>query len=106
MTGTLQIKKLKSGKSYYYVKLCYKDARTLAWRHKTLATGLEAKNNKRKAEKMIPAFTERYAYLEKLPNDPRKRIDPDITLCDYMDIWLADKEPDLKSPRLKPTPTA
>ena len=37
MTGTLQIKKLKSGNSYYYVKLSYKDSRTNEWRQKTLA---------------------------------------------------------------------
>lgn len=98
MTGTLQIKKLKSGNSYYYVKLCYKDARTGAWRYKTLATKLEVKNNKRKAEAMIPSFIEQYSYLEKLPAGYDCTINPDITLCDYMDLWLSDKESDLKVP--------
>ena len=50
MTGTLQIKKLASGKAYYYVKLSYKDPHTSAWKSKTLATKLPEKNNKRKAD--------------------------------------------------------
>lgn len=96
MTGTLQIKKLKSGNSYYYVKLSYKDSRTNEWKQKTLATKLETKNNKRKAEAMIPKFIEQYSYLEDLPSGYNYTLNPDITLCDYMDLWLKDKEIDLK----------
>lgn len=98
MTGTLQIKEQRSGNSYYYVKLCYKDSRTATWKYKTLATKLEVKNNKRKAEAMIPKFIEQYSYLEELPTDYDHLIDPNITLCDYMDIWLNDKKTDLKMP--------
>lgn len=96
MTGTLQIKKQRSGNSYYYVKLCYKDPRTNEWKYKTLATKLEVKNNKRKAEAMISKFIEQYSYLEQLPTNYNHAIVPDITLCDYMDIWLSDKKADLK----------
>lgn len=96
MTGTLQVKKLKSGNSYYYVKLCYKDARTGEWRYKTLATKLEVKNNKRKAEAMIPTFISQYSYLEQLPTEYNQAINPDILLCDYLDAWLKGKETDLK----------
>ncbi len=98
MTGTLQIKKLKSGNSYYYVKLSYKDARTNEWKQKTLATKLEVKNNKRKAESLIPKFIEQYSYLEDYPADCDNLINIDITLCDYMDLWLKSKEVDLKKP--------
>ena len=49
MTGSLRIKTLPSGKSYYYVKLNYKDSKSGLWKSKTLATKLEVKNNKRKA---------------------------------------------------------
>lgn len=69
MTGTLQMKTLASGNTYYYVKLSYKDPRSDSWKSKTLATGLEVKNNKRKAEAMIRKFAEQYSYLEELPSD-------------------------------------
>lgn len=98
MTGTLQVKKLKSGNSYYYVKLCYKDMRTEEWRYKTLATQLEVKNNKRKAEAMITSFIDQYSYLEQLPMDYNPVFSPDVLLCDYLDAWLKGKETDLKLP--------
>ena len=82
MTGTLQIKEQRSGNSYYYVKLCYKDSRTGTWKYKTLATKLEVRNNKRRAEAMISKFIEQYSYLEELPTDYDHLINPDITLCD------------------------
>lgn len=96
MTGSLQIKKLNSGKSYYYVRLSYKDARTGRWKTKALATKLETKNNKKKAEAMISQYVEQYSYLEELPNECSNLINPDITLIDYMDAWLQDKKRDLK----------
>ncbi len=67
MTGTLRTKTLSSGKSYYYINLSYKDPRTNKWKAKTISTGLEVKNNKRKAEAMIRQILEQYAYLEDLP---------------------------------------
>lgn len=96
MTGTLQMKTLASGNTYYYVKLSYKDPRSNSWKSKTLATGLEFKNNKRKAEAMIKKFLEQYSYLEELPSDLDASLNPDVTLCDYLDLWLRDKERDLK----------
>lgn len=96
MTGSLQIKKLKSGKSYYYVRLSYKDARTGQWKTKALATKLEVKNNKKKAESMINTFVEQYAYLEELPDEHSVFVNPDSLLIDYMDSWLKDKKSDLK----------
>lgn len=96
MTGTLQMKTLASGNTYHYVKLSYKDPRTDSWKSKTLATGLEVKNNKRKAEAMIKKFMEQYSYLEELPPDLDVSLNPDVTLCDYLDLWLKDKERDLR----------
>lgn len=96
MTGTLRIKQTSAGKSYYYVKLNYKDPRTDSWKSKTLATGLEVKNNKRKAESVIKELIEQYSYLEDQPLQYNTAISPNITLCDYLDLWLADKEKDLK----------
>lgn len=96
MTGTLQMKTLASGNTYYYVKLSYKDPRSNSWKSKTLATGLEVKNNKRKAEAMIRKFVEQYSYLEELPSDLDTSLSPDVTLCDYLDLWLKDKERDLR----------
>lgn len=98
MTGTLQIKKLKSGNSYYYVKLSYKDSRTNEWKQKTLSTKLPVKNNKRKAESMKDMLVKKYAYLEQLPTEYNQMIDLDISLCDYLDIWLEGKKNDLKIP--------
>lgn len=98
MTGTLQIKKLKSGYSYYYVKLSYKDSRTNEWRQKTLATKLEVKNNERKAESMIPKLIEQYSYVEDCPADCDNLLNMDNTLCKYMDLWLKNEEVDLKEP--------
>lgn len=96
MTGTLRIKQTSAGKSYYYVKLNYKDPRTDSWKSKTLATGLEVKSNKRKAESVIKELIEQYSYLEDQPLQYNTAISPNITLCDYLDLWLADKEKDLK----------
>ena len=96
MTGSLQIKKLKSGKSYYYVRLSFRDARTGQWKTKALATGLETRNNKKKAESMIITYIEQYSYLEELPNEFNILINPDVTLDDYLNIWLKDKKRDLK----------
>jgi integrase len=96
MTGTLQVKKLNSGKSYYYVKLSYKDPRTQTWKSKTLSTKLEEKNNKRKAENMIRTYIDQYSYLEELPMPYSSAITPNITLNDYLDLWLQEKEHHLK----------
>lgn len=95
MTGSLQIKTKVSGE-YYYAKLSYKDPRTNTWKSKTLATGLTVKNNKRKAEAMLKQFIEKYSYLEDLSADYNTEIDPNITVSDYMDIWLKGKKRDVE----------
>lgn len=95
MTGSLQIKPKADG-NYYYVKLSYKDPRTQTWKSKTLATGLKTENNKRKAKEKLKDFLDSYSYLEELPPEYNLEIDPEITLCDYMDHWIKDKKRDLK----------
>ena len=53
MTGTLIKKKTSETREYFYINLSYKDPETKKWKTKTVSTGLEVKNNKRKAEKLI-----------------------------------------------------
>lgn len=96
MRGILITKKLPSGKSYYYVRLNYKDSVEKTWKTKTLATKLEVKNNKRKAEAMVKEFMEKYAYLEEEPAEFPEHIKPEIRICEYLDLWLEDKKRDLK----------
>lgn len=96
MTGTLRIKVLSSGKSYYYINLSYKDRQTDKWKAKTIKIGLEVKNNKRKAESMIKDVLEQYAYLEELPETFDTSINADITICDYLDLWLNDKQREVR----------
>lgn len=93
MTGTLRIIK---GKPYYYVSLSYKDPITKIWKNKTISTGLSVKNNKRKAEALIPSLIKEYAYLEKIPEEYCLTVNPDITVCEYLDSWLEGKRFDLK----------
>lgn len=97
MTGTVIQKKLPSGKNLYYVRLRYKDPQTNTWKTKTLATKLEVKNNKRRAEAMLKEFIDQYSSLEEIPDITNPLISPDIKLCDYLDLWLDDKQRDLKA---------
>lgn len=101
MTGTLRKKTSSSGKTYYYVNLSYKDPRTNKWKAKTIATGLEVKNNKRKAEAMINQFLDQYAYLEQMPIEYNTDIDPNILFCDYLDLWLSGRKAEIKTSTLE-----
>lgn len=96
MTGTLITKQTISGQSYYYIKLSYKDPVSHKWRQKMLSTHLETKGNKRKAENLKAKAVADHAYLEKLPDEYNTAIDPDITLCDYLDRWLFRKKNELE----------
>ena len=53
MKGTVQTKTTKKGIEYLYIYLDYTDPITHKWKQKAVSTGLEAKGNKRRAEKMI-----------------------------------------------------
>ena len=87
MTGSLTIRNTSSGKEYYYIHLRYKDPMTGKWKSKNVRTGLLTKNNKRKAMEMIPEVIKKYSYLEAVITTT---VDPEITLCDYLDKWLED----------------
>ena len=100
MTGNLFTKTTSKNQEYYYVNLSYKDPASGKWKIKTVSTGLPVKNNKRKAEALIPAFLEKYSYLESLALSERN-IDIDILLCDYMDIWLSGKTGEIKHATLE-----
>ncbi len=94
MTGTLRIKHLSSGKDMYYIHLSYKDPHSMIWKTKDIKTGLSVKGNKRKAEKLIQECIQQYSYLEEISVIP-KDIDPNIELCDFLDLWLKEKECDI-----------
>lgn len=98
MTGTLTTRTTSSGNEYYYIYLRYKDPKTQKWKTKIVSTGLLVKNNKRKAQAMIADTIEQHAYLEKSDDPASSEIDPDITLCDYLDLWLAQKKADVRQP--------
>lgn len=96
MTGTLVTKQNKSGQSYFYIKLSYKNPVSHKWCQKMVSTHLEVKGNKRKAEALKNEAVANYAYLEKIPEEYNAKIDPDITLCEYLDSWLARKKSELE----------
>lgn len=96
MTGTIVEKLMKSGISYLYIRISYKDARTQNWQQKWVPTGLTAKGNKKQAKAMIPEILEQYAYLEYREEDMNQEISRDILLTDYLDIWLANKKKELE----------
>ncbi len=94
MTGTLRTIPTSSGKEFFYIHLSYKDPHTQKWRTKDIKTGLAVKGNKRKAEALIKEYLDQYAHLEQLSILP-DNLDPDIDLCDYLDLWIAEKECDI-----------
>ena len=88
MTGTLIAKQNSSGQSYYYVKLSYKGPLTHKWKQKMVSTHMTAKGNKRKAESLKNEVIAKCSYLEQVPDEYNTYIDPDITLCSYLEDWL------------------
>ncbi|HCT90127.1 MAG TPA: hypothetical protein DF613_01900 [Lachnospiraceae bacterium] len=94
MKGTVQSKTTKKGVEYLYIYLNYKDPITGKRKQKVIATGLTAKGNKRKAEAMVNDMVEKYKYLEA----PRtvSTVDNHISLCDFLDHWLAGKKMELR----------
>ncbi|MBQ7447555.1 MAG: phage integrase SAM-like domain-containing protein [Eubacterium sp.] len=95
MTGTLIKKKTSKNREYFYINLSFKDPLTKEWKTKTVRTGLQVQGNKRKAEKMIPDMIEKYQHLEEAALT-RETATRNITLCDYLDIWLEEKKHEVK----------
>lgn len=92
MTGTVQEKKQKSGKNYYYIRLKYQEPVTQKWKDKWVSTGLPVKSgNKRKASALMNEVIEKHAYLE-----CKSELSKDILLSDYVDRWLAMKKVSLR----------
>ena len=69
MTGSLQERTMKSGKTYYYIVLNTKPNKT--W----ISTGLEAKGNKRQAQELLAKAIAEYEKMESL-----EIIPTDITM--------------------------
>ena len=93
MTGTIITKTLSSGKTRYYIRLNFKQ--NGVWHTKTLSTGLEAKNNKRKAEALIPQYLDKYSYLEQTQIN-NTVFDSNVTLYNYLEAWLQSKRLNLR----------
>lgn len=94
MKGTVQSKITKKGTEYLYIYLDYIDPVTHKRKQKVVSTGLEAKGNKRRAEKMINDYIEKYQYLEAPQTDTE--ISNHISLCDFLDYWLSGKKQELR----------
>lgn len=90
VTGTIVEKKQKSGSSYLYVKLSYKDPDDQRWKQKVIGTGLTARGNKKKAAEMIPELIQKYRYLEQSNENLSTAFDRNVTLADYAKHWLSD----------------
>lgn len=54
MTGTVVEKTMKSGTTYLYIRISYKDTRKKNWQQKWIPTGLPAKGNKKQAKALVP----------------------------------------------------
>lgn len=83
MTGSLQI---KNGK--YYAVLNFKDKEGKR-KQKWVATGLDIKNNKRKAEQMLNEIINEYADTDYI--EPTK-----ILFCDFVKKWIELNKPNLQ----------
>lgn len=81
MTGSLQTKTTKNGKSYLYIVLNTRPQKT--WR----STGLEEKGNRRQAHEMLRQAIEEYERLENL-----EVITTDVTLHRYLEEWVNTTE--------------
>ncbi len=97
MTGTIVEKVTKTGASYLYIRLSYKDASTKSWKQKWVPTGLIAKGNKKQAKAIIPKVLAQYSYLEYQEEDINPDIDRNILLTDYMDLWIHNKKKELEA---------
>lgn len=97
MTGTIVEKVTKTGASYLYIRLSYKDAITKNWKQKWIPTGLIAKGNKKQAKAKIPKILAQYSYLEYQEEDINPDIDRNILLTDYMDLWIHNKKKELEA---------
>jgi len=95
MTGSLQSKKQKSGKTYFYIILSYKNSKTNRWCQKSIATNLEIKGNKRKADTMITDYVKKYSYLEQSASE-LSLCDFNVNVSDYMDYWYATIRSELR----------
>jgi integrase len=88
MTGSLQTKRTKAGKEYYYIVLTFYDNRK-----KWISTGLETKGNKKRAEQMLAeemfrAKTELALEPLKAPLTTPAIPTANITFADAIREWL------------------
>lgn len=80
MTGSLQI---KNGKYYAVINITDKNGKR---KQKWVATGLDEKNNKKKAEKFLRDTIQQYENTSNVTQS-------DILFCDYLLLWLNNVKP-------------
>ena len=95
MTATVITKTMRSGRKLLYIQISYKNFTLNKWQTKHIATGLPEKGNKKKAAEMIPAVMKKYSYLEQKQEDVISGVDHNISLSEYIGIWLKRKKEEL-----------
>lgn len=86
MTGTLVTKQNKSGQSYFYIKLSYKNPVSHKWCQKMVSTHLEVKGNKRKAESLKMKLSPITLIWKRFQRNTM--LKSTLTLH-YVSIWIA-----------------
>lgn len=95
MEASVQSKTQRSGRSYFYIVLSYKDFKTEKNKTKWVSTGLEVRGNKKRAESMIPEIKEKYAFLERKNGSIYDYDKKEFLVADYVSEWLARKRIEL-----------
>ena len=92
MEASVQSKTQRSGRSYFYIVLSYKDYKTQKNMTKWIATGMEVRGNKKRAESMIPEIKEKYAFLERKNGSMYDFDKKEYLVADYVSTWLSRKK--------------
>ena len=95
MEASVQSKTQRSGRSYFYIVLSYKEFKTQKNKTKWVSTGLEVRGNKKRAESMIPEIIEKYAFLERKNGSIYDYDKKEFLVADYVSEWLGRKRIEL-----------
>ena len=92
MEASVQSKTQRSGRSYFYIVLSYKEYKTQKNMTKWISTGMEVRGNKKRAESMIPEIKEKYAFLERKNGSMYDFDKKEYLVADYVSTWLSRKK--------------
>ena len=95
MEASVQSKTQRSGRSYFYIVLSYKEFKTQKNKTKWVSTGLEVRGNKKRAESMIPEIKEKYSFLERKNGSIYDYDKKEFLVADYVSEWLGRKRIEL-----------